>query len=177
METFTSSRGKALTVERDGTLMVHHERNSLRDWGIGAPAVDDLREFFQAERDEKMGVWRSPFIAGKHARKIDDNRVRIVDEATGAARAFTRGYVSPMGEFSDLAKHYFKAHPIHRPWHDAVAGEIWAVTWGGRESACRVIEHAGSDSGLMFDDSERETPGTHAPVIKAAHRIWPEVTK
>lgn len=155
-------------------------------WGeVGAvitrdPALvwDALREFFQHERDEELGRWRWPKDTRYVVYEIDSDQLRVLYEPSGVSvvvRLSNLSDAAPGKNFVGAANAYRAAHQPPKPWHDAKPGEVWAVTWDGRETPCLVVESAISSNGLVFNDTSRETPGVLAPCITNARRIWPEV--
>lgn len=109
MNEFTASNGNRIKLEADGWMTFNSQYKS---W---APhTVKSVREFFAAERDEEMGVWRDERYPGMFAAPVGSNPdvVQIVKELGGIAyERFDRNKGSLVGPMSGLAYAYFQAHP------------------------------------------------------------------
>lgn len=137
-----------------------------------------LREFFLHERDTELGRWRDPensTLVAYPSHKEDE--VTILDEKLGWAWKYTRDSksytTSVMYEVEQFSKRFFAAHPVQKPWHDAKPGEVWALTYGGQETA-HVWTDRWAGQGNAFV-SDRAIVEAKDPDITAARRIWPEV--
>lgn len=190
MEKFVASNGIEIRIGVDGDV----ERMNPTGTGVWgkitsvSPAAHHvykaLSEFFLHERDQELGRWRfnaylTVYEAENHQPHNRARAVNVLDERTGRLHMRHEGQAAwreTNPTLSEASAAYFAAHPEPKPWHDAKPGEVWAVTWDGKETACHVIKNAGSNSGLVFDDTSRETPGTLAPIITSGRRIWPEVS-
>ena len=136
MDTFNTSNGNQVRMRETGVLGVSVAKNSLHDWCIGLDGVVDLREFFQAERDEELGRWRFNaylvvYPAVNHQPRNNARSVNVFDERTGRLHMRHEGQVAHRETnpaFSEAAFSYFAAHPEPKPWHDAKLGELWEVS-------------------------------------------------
>ena len=163
MNSYTASNGVGLTITRDRAVR----------WRPGIPpdlVSSALREYFQAERDEELGRWRDPENPNMvcYPRPALDNlhgrRVWLLDEHSGEVWLDWEHTASP-----GPARRYFDAHPgedPHKPWHDAKAGEYWAVTVNGE----RKLAYGGPQ-GLYSVEDWMVFPNSD---ITAGRRIWPE---
>jgi len=115
---FTASNGARIETRFDGAIKaLKVEGNETRGIGLCAADTNALREYFQHERDERLGLWRWP-----------ENPVYVVKETTppGAVMVCNEHtLVSFMSdekearegrsEWARAARAYFDAHPIQRP--------------------------------------------------------------
>ena len=140
-----------------------------------------LREFFLHERDTELGRWRFNaylvvYPAVNHQPRNNARSVNVLDERTGRLHMRHEGQVAHRETnpaFSEAAFSYFAAHPEPKPWHDAKPGEVWALTYGGQETA-HVWTDRWAGQGNAFV-SDRAIVESDDPDITAARRIWPEV--
>src|SRR5699024_302280 len=116
--TFTASNGARIETRFDGAIKaLKVEGNETCGIGLCAADANALREYFQHERDERLGLWRWP-----------ENPVYVVKETTppGAVMVCNEHtLVSFMpdekearesrSEWARAARAYFDAHPIQRP--------------------------------------------------------------
>lgn len=161
MNDFTTSNG-AKVVLRDYR---HFDAVSVstvdKEYDLAGTHTQALREFFQAEADERLGRWRWPADGGYVVYPLTEGVVAVVEEKNGTSGTFTRGQwvSSPHGE---AAHDYFNAHPEPKPWHDAESGDVFLVTWPGSEREEAVV-----------------VPGAWPKAwecVTSARRIWPEVS-
>lgn len=150
---------------------------------LGPGDMHALREFFQAEADERLGRWRWPapgggldFVVTANVPGCSDWDITVTCEQSGESMHYTRaddeGGYPGANCFADAARAYFDAHPEPKPWHEAKPGEVWIVdthirTWGG-EQAMFVDED-------RFNNSSWSIPVSD-PEVRSARRIWPEVS-
>lgn len=172
-DVFTASNGtKIETSEIHGGLDVTSNKDV--DY-LFKKHVDALREWFQAERDEELGMWRDPespdwvvYLIDVHGdvRKIGvrnerDRRTFIIREngsITGAS-------------FREVAGRWFAAHPMHRAWHDARPGEAWAITVKGVEFPVIVRSNV-PRGGAFFEAYGRGQFEPRFSGITAGRRVW-----
>lgn len=142
-------------------------------------AVDALREFFQAERDEELGRWRWPKNPDYVIYPDEDGDVVVLGERDGRygilqTRATLDRYPSSFG--AEAARAYFDAHPTRKPWEDAKPGEVWVIDEANRETtaarACMVNDR------VQFEPVNNITHRVDVDdsSIINARRIWPEVS-
>lgn len=185
MNDFTASNG--VKVRRINEYTVDVEATFER-YGVA------IREFFQAEEDERLGRWRWPedpdFLVYPVGEK---GLVSVLREGsrTGSgpyiqksvSRDQAERYVLSAGRsFFRAAKAYFNAQP--KPWHDAKEGEIWVLETDlcpKKPSAFHVglrSEGLKPEPHPVFDAIATDFPvtyiGLNATTIKAGHRIYPE---
>ena len=170
MNSYTASNGVGLTITRDRTVR----------WRPGIPpdlVSSALREFFQAERDEKLGRWRdteNPDIVC-YPVACDLDAVWVVYEGDWTRYHATRtGWEDVLPHYvSETAGRYFQAHPEPKPWEKArsYCDEIWVLTIHGCEQPVYVTEFRGEP---VFQVPDGETISLHRESITAGRRIWPE---
>jgi len=200
MDTYTASNGIRINVAADlsgekyltGTRLSGGGCPDVYPAQTHATASEDgmtaLREFFRAEEDERLGRWRwsenPDYVVYRWAADPPRRNVRGV---TVLSETIPRGYTvwednvdtlygTSVNEEArkaarDAARAYFDAHPEKRPWHDAKAGEVWAVTVDGREFAAKVNTDSGFPRFIALDHDL--TYGPRAG-FTAGRRIWPE---
>ncbi|UOR02024.1 hypothetical protein MUN77_01450 [Leucobacter allii] len=168
---YGKGRARMATLDSEGeNMLTGHDR-------MGTEEVQALREFFQHERDEELGRWRSQedplFVAyrkGPHA--------RIVNEASGESEGYIRRNAGTFGPnpFSAVAEEYWDAHPESKPWHDAKPGEVWELTYHSpshREATKRVMTCVDDGGNISFFNEVR-LHTVQFTGIESARRIWPE---
>ena len=135
--------------------------------------TEALRAFFQAERDTELDRWRDTgnpdYVVYPGSVNLD--WVVVLDESTGGTDVVFKQPRKPPKDsaFTLVAERYFAAHPDrepHKPWHDAKAGEYWAVTVNGE----RKLAYGGPQ-GLYSVADWMVFPNSD---ITAGRRIWPE---
>lgn len=181
MNGFKASNGmQMVALDTEGRIFELHDEhgaNMLEDapW-LGSDDMQALREFFQAEADERLGRWRWPENPEYVVCPRDNGSVTVFEESSPtAALTFWKGVSRPgtsSGKYMDAARAYFDAHPEPKPWHEAVEGEVWALTIGDDTEP----------RGWMAEgDGPRFWRGGHSidrlsGSISAGRRIWPEVS-
>lgn len=175
MNDFTASNGIGVRLDhRDLDI-----KNTL-DWiGIcGGVVVDALREFFRAEEDERLGRWRWPenpdYVV--YGFKPGMLLLRVVDESDGTARNYYRddmSFQSPDNEHRRTARAYLDAHSEPKPWDEAEVGEIWAFAIEGLDGEWAAVSK-GDEEWEWADGGRLNVAPGH---LKAARRIWPEVSE
>lgn len=179
MNDFTASNGVILGHSPEGHILLPKSV-----MGLGEDTQQALREFFQAEADERLGRWRDPedpvFVVysgvawnGMYA------PIRVVAETNGASWLLDREDHEPNVHESVLAvaRRYFDAHPEPRPWHDAQPGEVWELTVDDEQPAAF---YPSKSLDRHFTPVMPSTGMTAVPfdwpLITAGRRIWPEVS-
>lgn len=181
METFTASSGNQIKRDDTGNLRVYSKNGSLHDWSLAADGAADLRELFQAERDEELGRWRLPGVPGivAYRRPGTSRAVLVIDESRGYGQVYTEGDLSAYsGRHASVARAYFAAHPEPKPWHDAKIGEVWLLGFASQTLPAIVVEDDGAPWFMVADDIN--TPSRFklsSDAFTDARRIFPEATK
>ncbi|MCW2165096.1 hypothetical protein B0I12_002251 [Microbacterium hydrothermale] len=189
MNDFTASNGITVFVREGGTVQFQHGTR-VESCGIlqimpGSEWWEALREFFQVEADERLGRWRWPENPDYVVYPVGDDVVDVLRESSvsdstrgpgrqaSITRADAAAWDSEVSQnFYRAARAYFDAHPGPKPWHDAVEGEVWALTLGDDTEP----------RGWMAEgDGTRFWRGGHSidrlsGSISAGRRIWPEVS-
>lgn len=108
MNEFTASNGYKVTPNGDGANVYR----GILSTPIYPDEMQALREFFQAESDERAGRWRWAerpdyvvYDTGDHAEVV------VLDESTGCMENVWRGKERPGTYMHDAARAYFEAHP------------------------------------------------------------------
>lgn len=170
MNYFTASNGMTIRSTSDGHIQV--EESTRTAWMVPVATSEALREFFRAEEDARLGVWRSQDDPTWTARRQGDI-VYFVN--SDHQRAFHIALVNEAWkhQWSDdlraIAREYISAHPEPKPWHDAKHGEGWVLTIDGAE---RVAVRGPVED---FIHEKGVTPWS-STTITAGRRIYPEPT-
>lgn len=165
MNDFTASNGFRIEVNRSDPNRIAVVNAGGHLESVLAPdRMHALREFFQAEADERLVRWRWPENPDYVVYPRVDH-VAVVNEKSGNALQATRDQAEINTGLCRAARAYFDAHPEPKPWHDAKEDDVWIITYNGVEypsifQADRFRGHGGS---WGPDD------------ITAARRIYPEV--
>lgn len=130
-----------------------------------------LKEYFQHERDEELGRWRSTELPQWVVYPDERNRRegRMIDESTGEWNHAHPDYNWPhRPDLNTVNQEFLAAHPEKKPWHNAKAGEVWILSiddlvYGGAYVAGDFHFRA-ADHSIKIDD----------PRITSARKIWPE---
>lgn len=129
MNEFTASNGYKVTPNGDGAN-VHQ---GIMSTPIYPDEMQALREFFQAEADERAGRWRyldEPQYVVYYDQMQDRVTVfneNLMDDEDGGC-GISRGNTLDYPSVQHIAQAYFAAHPEPKPWHDAKPGEVWSIT-------------------------------------------------
>ncbi|MEV4773830.1 hypothetical protein [Microbacterium sp. LWH12-1.2] len=139
-----------------------------------------LREFFQHERDEELGRWRST---------IDANWTAALDAETGWVQfrkddglhefSMTKRNPSLTGWSSCLqaiGREYLDAHPERKPWEDATPGQVWDVDleYGGVRAVVVYSARHAEPIAVFRDPYTQVEYETDDSTIRDARRIYPE---
>ncbi|RBO73483.1 hypothetical protein [Microbacterium sp. H6] len=152
MSVFTATNG--MTVERDhngDVILDRATRHPSIFMGEGTALA--LREFFQRERDEANGVWRSqidPAWTAVH----QDGYPRVKFRNDDGMREFSiypdRSNMHAWSpELQRIGLEYLDARPERKPWEDAQPGEVWALGMGGGYH-CDSISVIETAEGIRF---------------------------
>jgi len=158
---FTASNGIVVSPQPQGGVYIRDDCRADSD------RAQALREFFQAEADERLGRWRWPenpdYVVYRREAypPVNARRVRVILEPTGDFVDTVEGSKID-GPFKDAARAYFDAHPEPKPWHDAEPGDVFLVTWPGSEREEAVIVPGGWPEAWEC--------------VTSARRIWPVVS-
>ena len=119
MNTFTASNGYKVTPNGDGANVYR----GIMSTPIYPDEMQALREFFQAESDERAGRWRwverPDYVVYDTGDRIE---VVVLDESTGCMENVWRGKERPGSYMHDAARSYFEAHP---------EPEEYVIVWSG----------------------------------------------
>ena len=119
MNTFTASNGHKVTPNGDGANVYR----GIMSTPIYPDEMQALREFFQAEADERAGRWRwvehPDYVVYDTGDRIE---VVVLDESTGYMENVWRGKERPGSYMHDAARAYFEAHPDP---------EEYVIVWSG----------------------------------------------
>lgn len=135
--------------------------------------VTALREFFRHERDEDLGRWRYPKSTDYVVYPTTVGWVvLVVNELTGASKEITKAKAGhDRSHLEKVAKAYFDAHPVSKPWYDAKPGEVWVLTTDGDVYAWGVGD--GPDLGRFVYIGGVSNIQLDHPSITAGRRIFP----
>lgn len=178
MDKFTASNGLWVYIGYGGAICVNG--STLYDT-LDSDHTQAMREFFQHERDQELGLWRWPenpdYVVYP---KVAGELVTVINETDASKSDVSKGprdhWTNPTGRekvFEDAADAYFDAHPEPKPWHDAKPGEVWVLTVNGEEYAWS-IDTTYSDR-FVYAGGDFNVPRDH-PSITAGRCIWPEVS-
>jgi hypothetical protein len=174
MDKFTASNG--YTVNGYTSSIIIRDRGGFVANDLGKYSAGAVREFVQSERDEELGRWRWPENPDYVVYRTDENSLLVLRESVGDSEEFQTAWAycgtgdePPEAEWQRASVAWAKAHPERKPWHDADAGEVWAVTTAGG---------ARQDLALVNTDGEfviatGETWPVDANFIVSARRIYP----
>lgn len=132
--------------------------------------VDALREFFQAESDERLGRWRWPENP-EYVVYPSGIAVRVLHERTGVQTYPVHRDAIAGSQPARAGLAYFDAHPS-KAWRDAKPGEVWLLTIDGDETpAIRDV-----DEDFFSTKTSYRVIRWNSDRITAGRRIWPEPT-
>jgi hypothetical protein len=141
---------------------------------LGFEQMKAWREFARAEEDERLGRWRWPENPDYFCFSDEDGDVWVIDEKNPVDTTyFMRGNANGTSAKSAAAVAYFNAHPEPKPaWRDAKAGEVWALTFNGSESAWSFTDFSSHQLVSATDPGNRISVDNRG--ITAGRRIYPE---
>lgn len=161
MTEFTASNGTLIWRAATGRLTLGNYM-----W-FTSSEESALREFFQHERDEERGIWRSHSDSSWTAVRRNttiyfqnedhERSFHFIPKLEASIKAW-----SP--DLQSLAYEWIEAHPERKPWEDAEEGQVWIIAYNGREFPAIFQAGAFRDHGGSWS----------ADAITAARRIWPE---
>jgi len=174
MNTFTASNG--IKIRIDPPYLDQKFEGS--GWhGLGSEATTQaLREFFQNERDQANGWWRSASHPGFIVHPTSEDIVSVLDERDGTTLSYRRNGMSTRDVTArtpraSAAVAYFDQHPSRNAWDQAKVGEVWELVYEqlGEPSIKRPFTvdsfgHFRNTSGVRMGDL----------IILEGRRIWPE---
>lgn len=134
-----------------------------------------LREFFQAEADERLKRWRDPENPERVVYRKGGERIHVLDETDGDYWSVRTRDIEEYGEtlpVSSTARAWLAAHPEPKPaWHDAKPGEVWEVMviTGNHE----VFAYEDTDGERKFKFADGGSMWATDPGITAGTRIYP----
>lgn len=173
MNDFTASNGVSVSrqppvTDRGSWLMVDGHMTSPND-------AQALREFFQHERDEERGLWRSPTDPSWTTVRRNTT-IYFQNEDHERNFWFIVGNDATLkpwsGDLQAVAREYLEAHPERKPWHSAKPGEIWVLTIDDSEQVVSAVQQYEKD----FNPISHPIYATFAngsEHITDARRIWP----
>jgi hypothetical protein len=174
MTEFTASNGVKVRIDNP-YLDVKYDGSGWHGIG-GSNETQALREFFQHERDESNGWWRSPSHPGFVIYPTSEDTVRVFDERDGTTLSYRRNGMSTRDVTArtpraSAAAAYFDEHPSRNPWDEARTGEVWELVYEqlGEPQITRPFT---VDSFGHFRDTSGVRMGDLS--ITAGRRIWPE---
>lgn len=182
MNDFTASNGTSVSLRPNGTCRIDLNPTGKRvviglsKAELYRETVDALREFFQAEADERLGRWRWPEDPHLVVYPTEfPDMVRVLHEPNGQGMSYDRNeYPDHTTGYSGAGNAYFDAHPKPKPWHEASIGDVWVME--PLEVVYTVV--GGNEKwftrGDVFGKAERRD--LDDPVFTAGRRIWPEVS-
>lgn len=178
MNEFTASNGIEVAFDADSldNIYLAGRKQGNLHASAGEEGIVALREFFQAERDEALGRWRSrsnpSWVVYPDA--SNPSRGRMVNEDGGEWNsAHPDSHWSSRPDLNEVNQEFLAAHPEPKPWWDAAEGEAWELTVNGDTGpfvtkltpALTVHFVAGNGSQFMPESDQ----------ITAGRRIYPEV--
>ena len=176
MNDFTASNGVRIRVDLEGDYRFGGTARSA-DYVVrrGGANEQALREFFQAEADERLGRCRTAvdpdFVVyepreGQPARVLRESTAQVLDYHRSETRS------THPSAFESAARAYFDAHPEPKPWHDAAAGEVWLIAFSDEGGGGRLpwtVNRAGNFTHPLFANDVKPADST----IVDGRRIWP----
>lgn len=176
---FVASNGVEITKDVHGCVSVEG-LHSLRE------DSQALREFFQHERDEELGRWRSKKLpdyvvypgrndrlSTSHERSVIMNE-RNGGSATGVLLSAPDGWA---GSARQVIDEYNEAHPEPKPWGSAKNNEVWALRFSDQHGF--LLYAVKTDEGgprFWWTGNEGQSAGYFAREFAEGHRIFPEVS-
>ena len=176
MNDFTASNGVRIGVDLEGDYRFGGTARSA-DYIVrrGGANEQALREFFQAEADERHGVWRSASDPDVMVYRIDSDTIKLHDPSThGNTATFRRDDSDGLGPLSRVARAYFDAHPEPKPWHDAKPGEGWVIDIGLAKYPNLQAVVVSNEGKFLFRDGH--SLALDHDYIRSGHRFHPEVS-
>ena len=166
---FKASNG--IEIEKaDGIELLVYDKQGILYTNITEPLGDALCEYFQYERDQKLGRVRWPenpdYVIYRDEQYDDEEGryVRVLHEPRAVAlTAWDKWPAEPRITSDFAARWYFTEGPgkQERPWEQAEAGEVWRLTHYGEEQNA-VAEKDSSSGRVRFN--------THDNYISAEDR-------
>lgn len=164
MNEYTASNGVTVRdyPSNSGAKAVRQEGHF--DVPLGVDAVQALREFFQAEADERLDRWRWPYEGNRdmlaYPLRDTPNQARVLDESTGIAHVICRDEQPErfVTAHTSAAAAYFEAHPEPKPWRDAKPGEVWSITGPSIDREAPQAADGGAIALCFEDNSGRLVP-------------------
>lgn len=133
-----------------------------------SPVGVALEEWYLHKRDKDLKRWRysDSIVVYKHK-----HGVYVVDESTGDSYFFSPPITSvsePWKRLKEAARAFYNFE--HKPWHDAEAGEVWVITFGGNPEPFITTEDDDGEVWFQFGDV---CSSTSNPAITGGRRLWP----
>lgn len=134
MKTFTASNGVTIKLATGDNLFIEPMASSSslgRLHVSGSRSIAALREFFRAERDEELGLWRDPERPGFTVKLSKDGKEAIVhyEPGNGSTKWTREEAATDYGMPCRVARKFFEEYvDPDRPWESAKAGDLWILT-------------------------------------------------
>lgn len=176
MNEYTASNGVRVEASGSGLDISDPNFTEKKTYVITA-YTQALREFFQHEKDEELGIWRSAAHPGWTAiRKHKVVYFHHEDHERGFH--FVVGNDASLNAWSwdlaEVAREYLDAHPEPKPWEDAKLGEVWLLTINDVKSAFYPSKSLDRHFTPVAPNTGTTAIPFGWPEITAARRIWPE---
>ena len=198
MSEFTASNGKGFSRSYDGHVRYDGEGDMQgRRMMLTSTTEQGLTEFFQHERDEELGRWRTPDVPDHVVYPVEEphqsahsRMVNVLNERTGRLIERSETHAKTISEALDkhpgatqAARAWFEAHPKPepKPWLEAKPGEVWEITttdWPNMPTRYAAIKSVTvvDERTMLYPMNSLMKPklGLKAPIIIAGRRLFPE---
>ena len=171
--TFEASNGMKVERDEDGGVWIDRGGASASLFMRDGTALA-LREYFRAEEDERLGLWRSTVDPEWTAKSHESGWVYFRNDMTD--RAFSINKVDPerttkrwTADLQEIARDYLAAHEPPKPGDEAKDGEYWELTFeGGHKGLFKRC------AGVWTREGKKRKPLWPSAKITAAERIYPK---
>ncbi len=163
-------------VHPSGVITVNNAKDNVST-ALDSEEVTALRAYFQAERDEQLGLWHDPEDAHKVVYRVpgeddgDGRAIGILDLRTGETECLWEHLSTDIG----AADRYFAAHPPARELPTALGaivegnglrmhlvapgaedGDAWVTTSGYWRSPSETLKVLGPDWKLVHEGMQSD---------------------
>lgn len=188
MSEYKASNGAKVFKLEDDSISVYGNPGGSPSHGNNLWPGNDvaLAEYFQAERDKALGLWRWPENPDYVVKSSSRYSLAVIHEPTFWSRnvvhfADTRDVAEFMHEepgkhlkpWRKAARAYLREHPLKQPWHDAKPGEVWLVKTVEFIDGTPMLVESRLDRANVFNN-QTHIYSVELPDIYHARRIWPE---